>query len=90
MNAHRLVLAAVLLIALTSSALAAALAVFAGETVPQAAQRRLATAPGTSVLVSGPLTAGQATAVTTALHAAMRSAFGPVPFAFYTALWAGR
>jgi hypothetical protein len=87
MNAHRLVLAAVLLIALTSSALAAALAVFAGQTVPQAAQRRLATAPGTSVLVSGPLTAGQATAVTTALHAAMRSALGAVPFAFYTALW---
>jgi hypothetical protein len=87
MNAHRLVLAAVLLIALTSSALAAALAVFAGQTVPQAAQRNLATAPGTSVLVSGPLMAGQAATVTTALHAAMRSAFGTVPFAFYSALW---
>jgi hypothetical protein len=87
MNAHRLVLAAVLLITLTSSALAAALAIFAGQTVPQAEQRKLATAPGTSVLVSGPLTAGQAEAVTTALHAAMRSALGTVPFAFYTALW---
>ncbi len=87
MNAHRLMLAAVLLIVLTGSALAAALAVFAGQTVPQAEQRKLATSPGTSVLVSGPLTAGQATAVTTALHAAMRSAFGTVPFAFYTALW---
>ena len=70
MNAHRLVLAALLLIALTSSALAAALAVFAGQTVPQAAQRNLATAPGTSVLVSGPLMAGQAATVTTALPAA--------------------
>jgi hypothetical protein len=87
MKAHRLVLAAVLLIALTGSALAAALAVVAGQTVPQAAQRKLAAAPGTSVLVSGPLTAGQAATVTAALRSAMRSALRTVPFEFYRALW---
>jgi hypothetical protein len=89
MSAQWLVLAAVLLTTLIGAALAAALAVFAGQTVPQAAQRNLAAAPGTSVLFSGPLPPGQAGPVTTALHAAMRSAFEAVPFAFYRALWSG-
>ena len=80
-------LAAVLLAALVCVTLAVTLAVFAGQAVPQAARRELATAPDTSVLVSGPLTGNSAASETTAVRAAMRSAFGRVPFAFYTALW---
>jgi hypothetical protein len=84
MGERRLVLAAVLLTILISSALAAALAVFAGQAVPQAVHRRLATASDTPVLVTGPVTENQEGA---AVRAAMRSAFGTVPFAFYGALW---
>jgi ABC-type antimicrobial peptide transport system permease subunit len=84
MGEHRLVLAAVLLTILVSASLAAALAVFAGQTVPQAVHRRLALASGTTVLVSGPVTENQETA---AVHAALRSAFGTVPFTFYGAMW---
>jgi len=84
MSEHRLVLAAVLLTILISAAVAAALAVFAGQAVPQAVHRRLAVPSGTSVLVTGPVTENQETA---AVRAAMRSAFGTVPFAFYGALW---
>ncbi len=84
MSEHRLVLAAVLLTILISTAVAAALAVFAGQAVPQAVHRRLAVPSDTSVLVSGPVTESQETA---AVRAAMRSAFGAVPFTFYSALW---
>jgi FtsX-like permease family len=84
MSEHRLVLAAVLLTILISASLAAALAVFAGQAVPQAVHRRLAVASDTTVLVSGPVTESQETA---AVHAAMRSAFGTVPFTLYAALW---
>ncbi|MGH3230033.1 MAG: hypothetical protein ACRDOA_15915, partial [Streptosporangiaceae bacterium] len=84
MGEHRLVLAAVLLTILISAALAAALAVFAGQAVPQAVQHRLAPASDTTVLVSGPVTENQETA---AVRAALRSAFGTVPFRLYGALW---
>jgi hypothetical protein len=84
MGAHWLVLAVVLMTVLVSAALADALAVFAGQAVPQAVHRELATASGTSVLISGPLTE---TGESAAVHAAMRSTFGTVPFAFYAATW---
>jgi hypothetical protein len=83
-GAHWLVLAAVLITVLVSAALADSLAVFAGQAMPQTVHRELATASGTSVLISGPLTE---TAESAAVHAAMRSAFGAVPFAFYGATW---
>jgi hypothetical protein len=84
LSEHRLVLAVVLLTILISAAVAAALADFAGQAVPQAVHRRLAAPSETSVLVSGPVTENQETA---AVRAAMRSAFGAVPFTFYSALW---
>ena len=84
MSERRLVLATVLLTILISAAVAAALAVFAGQAVPQAVHRRLAVPSDTSVLVSGPVTENHETA---AVRAAMRSAFGAVPFTFYAALW---
>jgi hypothetical protein len=84
MGAHWLVLAVVLVTVLVSAALADALAVFAGQAVPQAVHRELATATGTSVQISGPVTE---TGESAAVHAAMRSAFGAVPFAFYAATW---
>jgi len=86
-GAHGLVLAAVLLTILISTALAAALAVFAWQAVPQAVHHELAVASDTSVLVSGPVTSGQAGPETAGVRADMRQAFGTVPFAFYGAVW---
>lgn len=80
-------LAAAGVAALVCVTLAVALVVFAGQAVPQAARRELATAPNTSVLVSGPLAGNPPAGETAAVRAAMRSAFGRVPFAFYAALW---
>jgi len=87
MSAHWSVLAAALLAALVSVTVAVTLAIFAGQAVPQAARRTLAAAPDTSVLVSGPLAGNSAASETVAVRAAMRSAFGSVPFAFYAAQW---
>ena len=87
MSGHLSVLAAVLFAALVSVTLAVTLVVFAGQVLPQAARRDLAAAPGTSVVVSGPLAGNPVAGETAAVRAAMRSAFGRVPFAFYAALW---
>ncbi|HUN35159.1 MAG TPA: FtsX-like permease family protein [Trebonia sp.] len=87
MSAHGPVLAAVVLAALVCTTLAVTLAIFAGQVVPQAARDELVAAPDTSVLVSGSLAGSPAAGETVAVRAAMRSAFGRVPFAFYTALW---
>jgi hypothetical protein len=68
------VVTAVLVTVLVSAALAEALAVFAGQAMPQAVHRELATASGTSVLISGPLTE---TGESAAVRAAIRSAWVP-------------
>ena len=53
MGSYRLVLGAALVTAIVTATLTAALASFASGTLPQAVHRQLATASGTSVVVSG-------------------------------------
>jgi hypothetical protein len=86
MATHRLVLGVVAVTVLIATALAAALADFAGQGLDLAARRNLAAASGTSVAVSGTVTSGAAS-VTGAVRSAMRSAFGTVPFSFQGATW---
>lgn len=55
----------------------------------QAVHRKLETAPGTSVVVSGYANAAQASADGAKLRTALRAAFGAAGFAFYHADWSG-
>ena len=87
MKAHRLVLAAAALTTLVTAALASALAVFAGQALPQAAHRDLAASSGTSVNISGPVSAGQAGTYRAGVAAAVRTALHGVPAALYQAVW---
>ena len=89
MAAHRLVLTMMGLTILVATGLAAALADFGGQGLDRAVHRDLAAASGTSVDVSGALTASQDAPGTSAVRSAMRSAFGRVPFALYGATWSG-
>ncbi len=89
MAAHRLVLTMMGLTILIATALAAALADFGGQGLDRAVHRELASAPGTSVDLSGTLTASQGARGASAVRSAMRSAFGHVPFALYGATWSG-
>ncbi len=89
MAAHRLVLTMMGLTILVATGLAAALADFGGQGLDRAVHRDLAAAQGTSVDVSGALTASQEAPGTSAVRSAMRSAFGRVPFALYGATWSG-
>jgi hypothetical protein len=85
MAAHRLVLTMMGVTILIATGLAAALADFGGQGLDRAVHRDLASAPGTSVDVSGTVTASQDASATSAVRSAARSAFGSVPFALYGA-----
>jgi hypothetical protein len=87
MAAHRLVLAMMGLTILVATGLTAALADLGGQGLDRAVHQDLASASGTSVDVSGTLTARQDAAGGSAVRSAMRSAFGRVPFALYRATW---
>jgi hypothetical protein len=87
MGAYRLVLAAAGVSTLITAALVAALVSFGGQALSQAAHDQLATAPGTSISISGQTNAGQADAATAGIAARMRSAFGASGFTLYHAYW---
>ena len=87
MNAYRLVIIAAALTTLVAAAMAAALAVFSGQALPQAVRHNLATASGTSVAVSGPVGTDQAAQVTATLPRQIGQALGGTPFTFYRARW---
>jgi FtsX-like permease family len=87
MTAHWVVLGAAALTTLVAAAVAAALAVFAGQALPLAVRHDLSVAPGTAVSVSGPVTSGQTGATSQALRTAIGHALGGVPFAFSAASW---
>jgi FtsX-like permease family len=89
MGAYRLVLAAAAVSTLITAALVAALASFSGQALGQAALRQIASSPGTTFVVSGQTTSGQAVTQTAAIRARMRSVFGPAGFALYHADWSG-
>jgi len=87
LNAHRVVLAAAALTTLVAAALATTLAVFSGQAVPRSVDQRLTAAPGTSMMVSGPVTSAEAAGYTEALRADLTAALGGAPSAFYYAYW---
>jgi predicted lysophospholipase L1 biosynthesis ABC-type transport system permease subunit len=87
MSAYRLVLAAAAVSILITAALVAALASFSGQALSQAVHSQLATAPGTSIAVSGQADGGQAASDTAHIRSAMRSAFGAHGFALYQSQW---
>jgi hypothetical protein len=88
MTAHWAVLAAAVLTTLVAATAAAALAVFAGQALPQAVRHDLVLAPGTALsittLVSDP---GQAANDDAALRSRIAAAMPGIPFSFHEAVW---
>jgi len=87
MTAHWVVLAAAALTALVAALVGAALAVFAGQGLPQAVRHELTTAHGTSLTANAPVTGADVAPTTTALETAVRAALPGIPFAFWQASW---
>src|SRR2546430_15461796 len=65
---------------LTSVAVTTALAGFGAEALPAAAHRRLASEPGTPILISGQIGAATASADTPVIRSPLPGALGTVPF----------
>jgi FtsX-like permease family len=86
-GAYWVVLTAAALTTLVAAALAAALAVFAGQALPLALRHDLAAAPGTSLTLSGTVGPHQTAQDNAALGGVIRSALHGVPFSFYQADW---
>jgi hypothetical protein len=88
MIAYWVVLAAAALTTLVTAAVAAALAVFAGQALPLAIRHDLVTAPGTALsvtgLVSDPSQAGPDSA---AVRSRVAAALPGIPFSFQEAFW---
>jgi hypothetical protein len=80
-------LASLMLTVFIAAALLAALATFNAQVLPQAARRQLASSAQTGMAVSGPVDATVARADMPAVGAAIRSAFGAVPYRLNSALW---
>jgi hypothetical protein len=80
-------LASLMLTVFIAAALLAALATFNAQVLPQAALRQLASSAQTGMAVSGPVDATVARADMPAVGAAIRGAFGAVPYRLNSALW---
>ena len=80
-------LASLMLTVFIAAALLAALATFNAQVLPQAARRQLASSAQTGMAVSGPVSATVARADMPAVGAAIRGAFGAVPYRLNSALW---
>lgn len=87
MGAVRLLLASVLVSTLAAASLVAALTGFAVRSLPQAVGGNLARSPGTSVAIYGEFGDVQAGKDQRAVPAAVRAAFGAIPFTQHEALW---
>jgi FtsX-like permease family len=87
MNAHLLVIIAAALTTLVAAALATALATFSGQALPRAVRHDLGQAAGTSLVMTGTVTASQAAQYNTALPAMIKPALGGAPFSFYPSVW---
>src|SRR5215472_14165258 len=86
-NAHRLVIVAAALTTMVAAALATALTTFGSQSLPRAVRHDLATATGTSLVITGSVNAGQAAQYTHLLPAKISTALAGTPFAFYQARW---
>ena len=87
MSAHWVVLAAAALTTLVAAAVGAALAVFAGQALPQAVRHDLVVAPGTSMSVSGTFAGGSVAQTSAALRSTIAGTLGGVPFGFSQGIW---
>ena len=87
LNAHRVVLAAVALTTLVAAALATTLVVFSDQALPRTVRQRLTAAPGTSMIVVGPVTNANAAGYTAALRTDLTAALAGAPSVFYHAYW---
>jgi len=87
MTAHWVVLAAAALTTLVAAAVGAALAAFAGQTLPQAVRHDLVLAPGTSVAATASLGGGNPAQTSAVLRSSIAAALGGVPFSFWQGAW---
>jgi hypothetical protein len=86
MRASGMVIIAAVLTTLVAAALAATFAVYSGGVLPRAVRHDLATASGTTFLVTGSVDHGQAGQVTNGLPGQFSRALGHIPFRFDSAL----
>lgn len=84
-----LLLGCVTVIAFVAAALAAALASFGQQALPQAAHRQLARSPGASAVVIGLLNGAGPQADTQAIRRAMNVALAPARWRLDSAVWTG-
>ena len=87
MNAHRLVIIAAALTTVVAAALATALATFGGQALPRAVRGDLTNASGTTMVMTGQVTAAQAAQYSATLPRQISAALGGAPFGFYGAVW---
>jgi hypothetical protein len=87
MTAHWVVLAAAALTTLVAAAVGAALAVFAGQALPQAVRHDLVAAPGTALAAAGSFGGSDPASTSAALHTAISGSLSGVPFAFWSGTW---
>ena len=87
MNAHRIVIIAAALTVVVATALATALSVFIDQALPRAVHHDLSNATGTTLALSGTVTASQAAQYTSVLPSQIGSALDGTAFAFYHAVW---
>ncbi|HEY2504998.1 MAG TPA: ABC transporter permease [Streptosporangiaceae bacterium] len=87
MSGYWVVLSAATLTTLVTAAIAAALAVFAGQLLPLAVRHDLSVAPGTALSIAGPVSNNETTATASTLRRAVRHSLGGVPFGFWSATW---
>ena len=86
MRASGVVIIAAALTTLVTAALAATFAVYSAGALPQAVRHNLATASGTTLLVSGAVDRGQADQITASLPGQLGQALGHAPFRFDSAV----
>src|ERR1700749_488497 len=87
MSAHWVVIAAAALTTLVAAAVGAALAVFAGQALPQAVRHDLVRAPGNYLAATGTFGDGGARPTAAALRSAISGALSGVPFDFWSGTW---
>src|SRR5580693_2998391 len=87
MAAHWVVVAAAALTTLVAAAVGSALAVFAGQALPQAVRHDLVVAPGTALTATGTFSGTDVLTTPDALRSAIGSALGGVPFGFWQGIW---
>jgi hypothetical protein len=87
MSAHWVVLAAAALTTLVAAAVGAALAVFAGQALPQAVKHDLVAAPGTAMVVTGTFAGGTPAQTSAALRSTIAGTLDGVPFGFWQGIW---